>query len=529
MSTNEKTPLESFIEHKAQTLMQCGNYSIDIPKPKAGEQYRFHFDATACIGCHCCEVACNEQNNNSADVKWRRVAETQSGIFPNVKNHFNSMSCNHCLEPECLKGCPTESYIKLDNGIVFHDDDSCIGCQYCTWNCPYEVPVFNKDRGIVTKCHMCHEKLAVGQTPACVQACPSGAIAIEIVNVNEWLNEGLKKEGIAPNLPDIEITKPTTRYTIDETADMIPADEHIIKPNHSEWPLVFMTVLTQISVGGFAAAFLGESANLFGFNLPTPNFVMMAIIFFLSAIALPLSALHLGKPLKAMTAMKNIKTSWLSREALWLGVYTLGTLLVALLYFFEFSQKLKFLLEFATLTAGIYGIYAQSMIYRIKARPSWNKQETTNIFFNVGYIGVLLVGAILVANKDYQSAFIVVPFGAFIGFLQYTIFKNEVEFYTNLEESEKNFYQLNKTKKLYENNFIKLRDYRGKTLILGAFVLPIFSMLLLASQSFTLSQTALVIAVIVSFSSEIISRLLFYKTAVSLGIAGNFFMGNQRG
>ena len=380
----------------------------------------------------------------------------------------------------------------------------------------------------MTKCHMCHEKLAVGQTPACVQACPSGAIAIEIVNVKEWLEKDMKESGIAPNLPDIEITKPTTRYTIDETQDMIPADEHIIKPNHSEWPLVFMTVLTQISLGGFATAFLGESANLFGFNLPTPNFVMMAIIFLLSAIALPLSALHLGKPLKAMTAMKNIKTSWLSREALWLGVYTLGTFLVALLYFFEFSQIIKFLLGIATFGTGIYGIYAQSMIYRIKARPSWNKKETTNIFFNVGYIGALLVGAILIASENYQSAFIVVPFGAFIGFLQYSIFKEEMEFYTNLEENHKNFYQLNKTKKLYENNFAKLRDYRAKTLILGAFILPILSMLLLASQSFSSSLIVLIFALIISFSSEIISRLLFYKTAVSLGIAGNFFMGNQR-
>jgi DMSO reductase anchor subunit len=102
-------------------------------------------------------------------------------------------------------------------------------------------------------------------------------------------------------------------------------------------------------------------------------------------------------------------------------------------------------------------------------------------------------------------------------------------FYTNLKEGNKNFYQLNKTKKLYENNFKKLRDYRERTLILGAFVFPIFSMLLLASGSLFESLMILVLAVIVSFSSEIISRFLFYKTAVSLGIAGNFFMGNQRG
>ena len=177
------TPLENFIEHKTNTGMQCGNYSIDLPELGDGEQYRFHFDATACVGCHCCEVACNEQNANSDEIKWRRVGEMQKGTFPDTLQLFNSMSCNHCIEPECLIGCPTNSYIKFDNGIVWHDDPSCIGCQYCTWNCPYEVPTFNADRGIVTKCHMCADKLDAGQSPACVQACPSNAIEIEVFNV----------------------------------------------------------------------------------------------------------------------------------------------------------------------------------------------------------------------------------------------------------------------------------------------------------------------------------------------------------
>ncbi|HIP15478.1 MAG TPA: 4Fe-4S dicluster domain-containing protein, partial [Sulfurimonas autotrophica] len=198
---NQSTPLESFIDYKADTGMQCGNYHIDIPELKEGEQYRFHFDLTACVGCHCCEVACNEQNNNPADIKWRRVGEMEAGTFPNVSQLFNSMSCNHCIDPECLNGCPTNSYIKFDNGIVFHDDDVCIGCQYCTWNCPYEVPVFNPDRGIVTKCHMCHEKLDDGQTPACIQACPAGAIEIEVVNKQEWLEKDMKEHGVAPHLP----------------------------------------------------------------------------------------------------------------------------------------------------------------------------------------------------------------------------------------------------------------------------------------------------------------------------------------
>lgn len=529
MSSNEQTPLESFLEHKADTSMQCGNYSIDIPKPKEGEQYRFHFDAVACIGCHCCEVACNEQNGNSADIKWRRVGETQSGIFPNVKNHFNSMSCNHCIEPECLIGCPTNSYIKFDNGIVFHDDDSCIGCQYCTWNCPYEVPVFNEDRGIVTKCHMCHEKLDVGQTPACVQACPSGAIAIEIVNVKQWLDEDMAKQGIAPNLPDIDITKPTTRYTINETADMTPADAHIIKPNHSEWPLVFMTVLTQISFGGFAALVLGEFINLLGFDLAAPSLWMIIAVFLPAAIGLPLSALHLGRPILAYTAMKNIKTSWLSREALALGLYAGGLTFLIALFFFNVSQGFRFIIELAVLGLGIYGIYAQSMIYRIKARPSWNKKETTKIFFYVSYIGLLLITLILVLNEEYKTAGVVLPFALFIAYFQYEEFKKQTDFYVNLDEKTKNFYQLNKTKILYETNFAKYGDFRARSLYVGALGLPLFAMLLLASNNYETTVLVLTLSLIISFSSEIVSRLLFYKTAVALGLAGNFFAGNQRG
>ena len=55
--------------------------------PEAGEQYRFHFDMTKCIGCKCCVVACNEQNGNPAGINWRRVGEIEGGYYPNTQRH----------------------------------------------------------------------------------------------------------------------------------------------------------------------------------------------------------------------------------------------------------------------------------------------------------------------------------------------------------------------------------------------------------------------------------------------------------
>jgi Fe-S-cluster-containing dehydrogenase component/DMSO reductase anchor subunit len=524
-----QTPIDNFINHKANNNMQCGNYSIDIPKLKKGEQYRFHFDATACVGCHCCEAACNEQNGNNTDVKWRRVGELEGGVFPNASQLFNSMSCNHCIEPECLKGCPTNSYIKLENGIVFHEDDSCIGCQYCTWNCPYEVPVFNKERGIVTKCHMCVDKLEMSETPSCVQACPAGAIQIEVVNKEQWIKNDMNKEGVAPHLPDTSITKPTTRYTLPKNLpELKPVDDHITVPAHSELPLVFMTVLTQMSVGGMLALGLGELLQLFGFsNLASGGFWLSLFILLPALIGLPLSALHLGRPILAHTAMKNWKNSWLSREALALGVFTGFGALVVFAYFLEFSFVLCFGLVGATIT-GIFGIYSQSMIYRIKARPSWNKVSTTKRFFATSYLGLILIGLILTLQEFSNSAMAVLSLTLLVSSYQVLVIFEEKSFYKYLKEDEKNYYQLNKTKYLLENNFSKHLKARYISLILFAVILPMLSILFLANGTLSFATFILTISLMGAFASELLGRYLFYVSVVPLGLAGNFFAGNQR-
>ena len=525
-----KSAIDSFLEHKAQTGMQCGNYSIDIPEPKPGEQYRFHFDMTACVGCHCCEVACNEQNNNPAEIKWRRVGEMETGSFPDVLQLFNSMSCNHCIDPACLNGCPTNSYIKLDNGIVYHVDEDCIGCQYCTWNCPYEVPVFHKERGIVTKCHMCVDKLEAKQTPACVQACPAGAISIEVVDKDEWVENGMKKEGVAPHLPDVEITKPTTRYTLPEIGEgeIRPADEHILKPAHPEFPLVFMTVLTQMSVGGFTALFFGELLHLLGLDLPAPNLWMVLAVLAPAAVGLPLSALHLGRPALAMTAMKNLKTSWLSREAAALGAYAAGVTILALLYLFGAPTWLKLLTEIPIAVLGIYGIYAQSMIYRVPARPAWNRRSTTLRFMGAGYLGFLLVAFVLSLGSEARSVLALLAPTLMLGLYQMHLIYEEMVFYRYLEKEHPLYYQLSRTKRLLEEHFGHLKKVRLYTLGIFAIGMPMLAIIFAAANMGAAAAFFLFAALAGATASELVGRYLFYRTVVPLGLAGNFFAGNQR-
>ncbi|MRJ03198.1 MAG: dimethyl sulfoxide reductase anchor subunit [Epsilonproteobacteria bacterium] len=523
------TAVESFIDYKAQTGLQCGSYSLQLPPLKEGQQYRFHFDATKCIGCHCCEVACNEQNNNPPQIKWRRVGEVEGGEFPHVLQMFLSISCNHCIDPACLKGCPTNAYIKLENGIVIHDDPACIGCQYCTWNCPYDAPIFHEERHIVTKCHMCYDRIEAGQTPACVQACPEGAIEIEVVDVERWLAEDMEKEGNAPYLIDARYTKATTRYTLPEEMPehLEPMDRDLIRPAHRELPLVVMTLLTQVSLVGFIALFLGDLAAEFT-QLPEPSFAMVSLVFALSAIGLPFSALHLGRPIKAVNAMKNLKTSWLSREAVALGAFTALMGVVTLLYYLNIDGPLRLLLEAVTAVVGIYGIYAQSMIYRIPAKPTWNRAVTTYRFFSTGYIGTQILALIATLEGNPQVANILLAISILLGSVHIYLFFESQRFYEMVGEDHEFSYQIGRAQYLLEHTFRKLFHFRKISLPLGAVVLPLFATIALNAGSFGFAFAFQLFGVVLASATEFVGRLLFYATAVKTGMPGNFFAGAQR-
>jgi DMSO reductase anchor subunit len=300
-------------------------------------------------------------------------------------------------------------------------------------------------------------------------------------------------------------------------------DEHLLKPAHSELPLVFMTVLTQISLGGFLALFLGDVMSLFGFE-PT-NYIMALLVMLPAALGLPLSALHLGRPFLALTAMKNIKTSWLSREALALGVFTALMSGVVGVYFFEVSVGVRLGLEALTLAVGVYGIYAQSMIYRIRARPSWNRTTTNLKFFGVAYLGAILLAFLssLLSLSD-----VVIPLIALgmLGAVSQLFFTYED--IRTLGTTVENEYQLKRSERLLNENFKNIKVARYVTLIFGGIFLPLLALVFAGSGLFGFASIVLLISLVVSFLSEISDRFLFFSTVVPLGMAGGFFVAKQR-
>jgi formate dehydrogenase iron-sulfur subunit len=85
--------------------------------------------------------------------------------------------CMHCEDPGCLKACPSPgAIIQYANGIVDFHEEHCIGCGYCVTGCPFNVPRLSKKDHKAYKCTLCSDRVAVGQEPACVKTCPTGAI-----------------------------------------------------------------------------------------------------------------------------------------------------------------------------------------------------------------------------------------------------------------------------------------------------------------------------------------------------------------
>lgn len=152
-------------------------------------------DNKLCIRCDYCEKACAETHDG--------IPRLNRAAGPTYAEIHIPISCRHCEHPHCMADCPPNALFRSPGGAVMVND-TCIGCGNCARNCPYDAIQLSarpKKRGLLLtwllfgfgdkpgerraavkskenkemarKCDLCED---VKGGPACVRACPTGAI-----------------------------------------------------------------------------------------------------------------------------------------------------------------------------------------------------------------------------------------------------------------------------------------------------------------------------------------------------------------
>ena len=500
---------------------------IPLDRPKDGQQYAFEVDLDACTGCKACVSACHSLNGLDEDEVWRSVGLLHGGSPVAPVQQSVTTACHHCLDPACMNGCPVGAYEKdALTGIVKHLDDQCIGCQYCVFTCPYEVPRFNERIGIVRKCDMCGDRLAAGEAPACVQGCPNEAIAIAIVEKRQIL-EDAQGNAFLPGAPSPGITVPATTYKTQRSLprNLLPADFYTVRPSHKHTPLVLMLVLTQLSAGAFVADALsgcflapGVVASL----RPTHSLVALAV----GLLALAASVFHLGRPKYAFRALIGLRTSWMSREILAFGVFApLAGAYVASLWQVAIlpalglaplaasaAHRIQDVACVAVAASGVAGVACSVLLYDATRRVWWS---ASTVGFKFAMTAVVLgLATTMVTCHGAATSLVPTLAGVLAGAASVKLLW-EIAFFRHLRDKQQS--ELKRTALLMRGELAQYTLARFLAGGVGGVFLPL---LLRENASVPAARVLAAASLVLLLAGEFLERTLFFAAITSPRMPG---------
>ena len=184
--------------------------------PDERKQLATLIDISKCIGCEACVDACSEANagkypdpqkpfpkmypsrvpvedwSEKQDINdrltpynWLYIQRADVEIDGEEKELTIPRRCMHCVNPPCVKLCPWGAAQQEENGISRIDSDLCLGGSKCKKVCPWDIPQRQTGtglyldimpslagNGVMYKCDRCYERVAEGELPACIEACP---------------------------------------------------------------------------------------------------------------------------------------------------------------------------------------------------------------------------------------------------------------------------------------------------------------------------------------------------------------------
>jgi formate dehydrogenase beta subunit len=190
MAITRRAALQAMIAAGATAAGARPASAAVLPTPPA-DAVGLLYDATMCIGCKACTVACRDANGLAPDTTGSpsRIYNAPLDLSARAKTviklyaegatqSYMKAQCMHCVDPACVSACMLGALKKREFGIVSYEVDYCIGCRYCEVACPFGVPKFEfaKAAPRIVKCELCKERLAAGQEPACTDVCPRHAV-----------------------------------------------------------------------------------------------------------------------------------------------------------------------------------------------------------------------------------------------------------------------------------------------------------------------------------------------------------------
>lgn len=136
-------------------------------------------DVRKCKACKACEIACAVEHSLSKNL-LSAIAETPP---PRNRVHVEKAlsfsypaSCMHCADAPCVQACPKKAMSRdAESGNVSINEERCKGCMVC---CPYGVITRDAARKVALKCDLCAARANDDKGPACVEACPTGALSL---------------------------------------------------------------------------------------------------------------------------------------------------------------------------------------------------------------------------------------------------------------------------------------------------------------------------------------------------------------
>lgn len=156
-------------------------------------------------------------------------------------------------------------------------------------------------------------------------------------------------------------------------------------------PILIFTILLTVAIG--LAGYLALVSRWLEKDLPVDRYrgtllLPMIVATMLGAVALAVSFAHLGYPLNAVNAGRNIATSWLSREGLLAGGF-IGLMGLTALWALWRGPILRPGL-LAAFAVGLLAVVAMGELYRTTSVVTWMHPNTHVMFFG----GLLILGAL---------------------------------------------------------------------------------------------------------------------------------------